>query len=172
MDKNRKKFDDMELASIQSLFCLINQQKYILHFDFGEENNLKILNDILEQEQFIKEMKLKISSSLKINIDKLILADIHEGCVAFILYLLNPTNDEVEAMKKAKYLKNCIKVELKPLLDELYLSPSILDSRGNRFKGWGKNEKRGGEDYIPPLNGWFGIGLKVMKNMITDVIIG
>ena len=163
MDKNHKKFDDIELASIQSLFCLINQQKYILHFDYGETENKEILNNPLKQETFINEMKLKISESLKINIDKLILADIHEGSVAFILYLLNPTNDEVEAMKKAKYLKNCIKIELKPLLDELYLSPSILDSRGNRFKGWGKNEKRGGEDYIPPLNGWLGIGLNVMS---------
>ena len=36
-----------------------------------------------------------------------------------------------------------------------------MDSEGDRNKGWGINEKRGGEEYIPPLDGWSGIGLKV-----------
>ena len=41
----------------------------------------------------------------------------------------------------------------------------MLDYRGNnRDGGWaGKGEKRGGEEYIPPI-GWVGYGLKVRNN--------
>ena len=37
------------------------------------------------------------------------------------------------------------------------LSTEDLDSAGNRIKGWGKDEQRGGRDYNPPL-GLTGIG--------------
>ena len=38
----------------------------------------------------------------------------------------------------------------------------MLDARGNNADGgWGKGEKRGGEEYIPP-EGWIGYGLKVL----------
>jgi len=36
-----------------------------------------------------------------------------------------------------------------------------LDSRGNKFEGWSKNQKRGNYYYDPPI-GWIGIGLKVL----------
>ena len=55
-----------------------------------------------------------------------------------------------------------IKVKEKPVLETLQISPEILDERGNRKGNWGQNEKRGGEKYLPPLNGWEGIGLKVL----------
>ena len=41
------------------------------------------------------------------------------------------------------------------------LTPDMLDPRGNREFGWGKNEKRGGFDYTSP-EGWKGFGLKVV----------
>ena len=41
----------------------------------------------------------------------------------------------------------------------------MLDYKGNnRDGGWaGEGEKRGGEEYIPPI-GWVGYGLKVRNN--------
>ena len=47
------------------------------------------------------------------------------------------------------------------MIDEQILSLDILDPKGDRSEGWGINERRGGEKYIPPLDGWVGIGLKV-----------
>ena len=42
------------------------------------------------------------------------------------------------------------------------LSNDMFDSRGNnKDGGWGENEKRGGEVYIPP-KGWIRYGLKVL----------
>ncbi len=55
------------------------------------------------------------------------------------------------------------KIDEKPLLEELQVTPDILDPKGDRNKGWGINEIRGGEKYIPPLKGWYGIGLKVLN---------
>ena len=46
-----------------------------------------------------------------------------------------------------------------------------LDSRGNKYSGWGVNEKRGNKPYYPPL-GWIGIGLRVKGKYHTDSWIG
>ena len=59
-------------------------------------------------------------------------------------------------------MDNVIDVEKKVMVDEQILSPDILDPKGDRYKGWGVNETRGGEKYIPPI-GWVGIGLKVLN---------
>ena len=48
-------------------------------------------------------------------------------------------------------------------MDGCKLTPSMLDSRGNRESGWEEGGKRGGFDYIPP-KGWKGFGLKVLDN--------
>ena len=65
-------------------------------------------------------------------------------------------------MKELK-IEEIKKIEEKPMLEALQISPEILDKKGNRYKGWGVNEKRGGEKYIPPINGWYGVGLKVLN---------
>jgi len=39
------------------------------------------------------------------------------------------------------------------MIDEQILSPDILDPKGDRSMRWGINERRGGEKYIPPLDG-------------------
>ena len=47
------------------------------------------------------------------------------------------------------------------IMEGCMLNSNMLDPRGNRKDGWGKNEKRGGLDYIPPTQAWIGYGLKV-----------
>ena len=57
--------------------------------------------------------------------------------------------------------------KLKDLHTDLIMSgckitPVMFDSRGNnKDGGWGENEKRGGEEYIPP-KGWIRYGLNVL----------
>ena len=41
-----------------------------------------------------------------------------------------------------------------------------LDSKGNKYEGWGLGKKSGNYKYDPPL-GWIGIGLKVI-GIYTD----
>ena len=155
-------FKDIELASIQTLFSLCNQMKYELTFDFGKDTNKKILNEPEEKEKFLTDWKIKIAQKLNINEDDLILTNIHKGSVALHLVMIN--SESTEAKKPIFCLKEfdeIKKIREKPFIDILQISTDILDKNGNRYKGWGINEKRGGEKYIPPLNDWVGLGLKV-----------
>ena len=160
--KKDEKFKDIELASVQSLFSLGNQKKYELHFNFGKEINKKILNEPKEKEKFLEEWKTKLCKKLKIDKDKIILTDVHRGSVAVHAVILGSTHEkEKQALAELKQIKEITNINEKPMIEALQISPEILDKRGNRFKGWGINEIRGGEKYLPPLNGWIGIGLKV-----------
>ena len=155
-------FKDIELASIQTLFSFGNQKKYELHFDFGEDNNKKILNDPEEKEKFLNDWKIKISQKLNIGEDDLILTNIHKGSVAVHLVIINSTpTQEKKAVVCLKEFDEIKKINEKPMIEILQISPDILDKRGNRFKHWGIDETRGGEKYIPPLKNWYGIGLNV-----------
>ena len=64
-------------------------------------------------------------------------------------------------MINLKQIGEIIKIDEKPIIEVIKISSGGLDMKGNRFKGWGINETRGGEKYLPPINNWYGIGLKV-----------
>ena len=159
--KKDENFKKIELASIQSIFTLGNQKKYDLHFDFGDEINKTIVNNKQEKDEFIKKYKSIIAKQLEIDEKNIILTDIQKGSVTCKLSIMNSGNNNLKYKDKLNKLKNIKDVEEKPLLESLQISPEILDKRGDRSEGWGIGEKRGGEDYIPPINGWNGIGLKV-----------
>lgn len=160
--KKNEKFKDIELASVQSLFSLGNKNKYELHFDFGENINKKILKEPEEKEKFLEEWKNKLSQTLNIDKEKLILANVQRGSVSVEVVILDSTTEqEKKAVIRLKEISEIKKIKKKPFIDVLQISPEILDKKGNRFKGWGINETRGGEKYIPPVDGWYGIGLKV-----------
>ena len=155
------KFMGIELASIQSFISLGKEKKYEIHFDFGEEENDKILNDELKKENFLKVWKEEIARELEINKNNIIFTNIQHGSVRVDAMIVNEKKEDKSLLLALKGKKNIKKIEEKPFLEALQISPEILDSEGDRNKGWGKDEKRGGEDYIPPLDGWSGIGLKV-----------
>ena len=156
-----KDYKYLELASIQSLFSFVTKKKFELHFDFGEEENEAILNSQEKQVKFIQKYRKLISAELKIDINNLVLRDIHHGKLATSCLMVDPTDESEKSIKNLEGKLNIQKVEEKPLLEYLQISPNILDKKGNRFSGWGRNEKRGGEDYIPPPENWRGYGLKV-----------
>ena len=161
-----KELNNIEIASIQSLFSIGTKKKYELHFDFGKEKNEKILNDKEEQENFLIEYKKKLCEKLKIKSENIILTDVCHGTVKISAYILeqekneNPLSKIRENECKDLHIK---RIEQKPILDALEVNEDILDPKGDRDIGWwGINETRGGNKYIPPLNGWIGIGLKVV----------
>ena len=157
-----EKINKIELASIQSIFTVGTKKKFELHFDFGKEKNEKILNDPKEKNNFIKKYKQEIAKKLDISIENLIFTDIHSGSVAVHTSTVNSNKINAQKMKELEEeIEFITKVEEKPLLEAVQISPEILDHFGDRSDGWGINEMRGGEIYMPPLNGWYGIGLKV-----------
>ena len=157
---DNQKVKCIEYISMQSLFSLINQKKYVFHFNFGKELNQKILNDSQEKEKFLKEYKIKIANQLCINPDNLIFTDIHHGCIAVHVSIINPSKELESKIKTLEGGDFISKIEEKPILEELQIDSSILDSKGDKDKDWSINSIRGGEKYIPPI-GWYGIGLKV-----------
>ena len=158
--KKDENFAKIELASIQSIFTLSDIKKFELHFDFGDIENEKILKDPYKKNQFLKTYQKKIAEELEIKTENIILSDIHHCDLAVDLSIVNEGKKGYEDVKKLEGKLN-VKVKQKPLLETLQISPEILDQRGNNKGNWGQNEKRGGENYIPPLQGWEGIGLKV-----------
>ena len=71
--------------------------------------------------------------------------------------------EEQNIVKLKDELGNVTEINKKVMIDTLIYSEDILDPLGDRHNGWGINESRGGERYIPPLDGWMGIGLNVLS---------
>jgi hypothetical protein len=123
--------------------------------------NEEILNDPVKQQNFIDQYKQLLSKELSIDVNNFIFTDIHRGTVGVHVTTLNQNQIDEKAILSLKGKHNIEQVDEKPLLEVLILNKEILDPFGDRSEGWGQNETRGGEDYLPPTNGWIGIGLKV-----------
>jgi surface protein len=155
--KPNEKFNNIDIASIQSFFSLGNQTKYVLHFNFGVENE-NILNSPEKKKDFIQTYKPIIAKELEINEKNLIFRDVHRGSIGVSLSAI----DKDVSIEKLKNIPNLENIEKKPLLEIFQISANILDPKGDRSNKWGKNEKRGNEDYIPPLDNWRGYGINVI----------
>ena len=127
------------------------QKKYELHFNFGEEENEKVLNSSEIQNQFIKKYKSLIAKELKIDEKNLIFKDIHRGSLAVSFLQIKSSNDLKNSIYNLKGKYNIEKIEQKPLLETIQISSNILD-----FDNIDKsNSDRRSND------NWKGYGLKV-----------
>ena len=159
-------FQNLELVSLQAFLCLGNQEKYELHFDFGEEENEKILSNEKDAQIFIKDLKKELSQLLKINEDRLIITNVHHGSLAIDFLVYDETKKErilIQERLNNLRIKKLKKIKKKKIFDLLLLNTDILDPRFNRNSKWGIDEKRGGENYLPPFDDWNGFGLNVLN---------
>ena len=161
--KENEEFENIELASLQSLVSFGNQKKYELHFELGKAKNKDIIYNQYNQESFVKDMKSTIAQKLNILHDNLILTDVHHGCVGMHSVILDSTSENEEQMELLINDPNLhiTRINKKPFIEALEINPRILSPLGDRYSNWGENEVRGGENYIPP-KGWIGIGLNVL----------
>ena len=163
--KNDNKMKNIEIASIQSLFCVGTKKLYDLHFDFGEKQNIKILNDKSEQNKFLISYTEKLSKLLQIKNNNLILSNIRHGSVCTSAFILDPANENqfLNLNMNDRESLNITRIVERPIFNILQINENILDPLGDRDIGWwGVDEIRGGNEYIPPLKDWVGIGLKVL----------
>ena len=107
--------------------------------------------------------KKKISNLLKIDLNRIILRNVKYGTTNPTLVIVDQTRQEDDIIRTIDELDNVVEINKKVLVDNLILSKDILEPRWDRHKGWGIDEKRGGENYIPPLDGWVALGLKVLN---------
>ena len=151
---------------------LSEKKKYDFHFDFGEDENNKLLNNKEDQEKFHKKLKKKLNLEYNIPEKKIIITNPQKGSyqisIIFIDEAFNTNIDANELKEKFKndkdfkeisYLK---KIHKTLIMEGCKLSINMLDSRGNKKNGWSQGQKRGGFDYYPPIKGWIGFGLKVL----------
>ena len=166
-DENAKKIAQTSLQFLVN--GMSEKNKYNLHFEFGKEKNKLLLNEKEERKIFHDKLRKKLAEEFNINEEEIILTFPRKGSYQVTVIfkshyfelkeeeLLKKFNNEKGELGKLK------KIEKGILLDGCILRPSMLDYRGNNQDGgWaGIGEKRGGEEYIPPI-GWIGYGLKVL----------
>ena len=171
-DDINKEIEEESSTSLQFIVNgLITKFKYEFSFDLGEERNNNLLNKKEQQEAFNNNLRKKLSLDYNIPEDKIIITCPQKGSykvqVIFISedFDLNPeqfknscTNDE--EFKELCYLKE---IQKKVIMEGVKLAPNMLDYRGNQTPdGYGRGQKRGTYDYIPPL-GWKGFALKALN---------
>jgi len=183
IEKEANENDDDKKIAQTSLQFLINgmseKPKYNLHFDFGEDKNKQLLNDENERKNFHDKLRKKLSEEYNINEEEIIITFPRKGSylVTIIfksIYFKLNENDLMNKFKNEKdELSKLKKIESGIILGGCKLTPSMLDYRGNnKDEGWaGEGEKRGGEEYIPPI-GWIGYGLKVMDKYEDNIWLG
>jgi hypothetical protein len=171
IEKESTNSNDNE-ASNTALQFMINgmgmQKKYSLHFDFGEERNEELLNDKEEQRKFNDKLKKKLSKEYNIDEDEIIISFPQKG--SYQITVIFKQKEFFDLKKKdllEKFKDEPELGKLKDLHEDLIMSgckltPDMFDSKGNnKDGGWGENETRGGEPYIPP-KGWIRYGLNVL----------
>ena len=144
---------------------MYNFHKYIFYFNFVQQIDKILCNNVNERNNFNIKLKNKL----------LLLFNLKENDIL----LTNPTffpYTITAIIKKSQYngyspeiLLNTLNTEFNTLIDikkkillsGCKLNKYMLDYRGNNNdRGWGQNEMRGGAPYYPP-KGWVGYGLRV-----------
>ena len=148
-------------ATLQYLFNgFTEKKKYKINFDVSPDKTNLLLKKGNELKLFIQEWKLKISKKLNINSSEVFLVNPQENSGFNLDLVTNETNIQYNNLKNFPEIKN---INEKPLIEGCQLNSDIFEPKhNNQDPGWGINETRGGEKYIPPL-GWYGYGLKVGK---------
>ena len=142
-------------------------KKYKFTFDFGEEKNQTMLNDLTAQNEFNNNLVKNLTNLFNITIKDIVMTNPRHGSYQITAIIKKSNFNELsdkqlfDQLKKIPDYVYLVKVEKSILLNGCKLNRKMLDSRGDRNVGWGVNELRGGKPYNPPI-GWTGFGLRVL----------
>ena len=171
IEKESTNNNDNEVSNTALQFMINGmgmQKKYNLHFDFGDERNEELLNDKQEQKKFNDKLKKKLSKEYNIDEDEIIISFPQKGSYQITIIFKQKEFFDLNKQDLLEKFKDEPELgKLKDLHEDLILSGcrltrEMFDSRGNnKDGGWGENETRGGEPYIPP-KGWIRYGLNVL----------
>ncbi len=144
---------------------MYNFHKYIFYFNFGQQIDEILCNNVNERNNFniILKNKLLLLFNLKEN-------DILLTNPTFFPYTItaiikksqyNEYSPEILLKSLNTEFNTLVDIKKKILLSGCKLNKHMLDYRGNNNdRGWGQNEMRGGAPYYPP-KGWVGYGLRI-----------
>jgi len=149
------------------------KKKYDLHFGVDENRAEELLKNKEEQDKFINKLRKKLSKEYNIPEDDIIITNPQRGSfqlsVIFKSKDFNLTKDDLlKKFQNDPELGKLKDIQKNLLLSACKINEKSFDERGNNMDGgWGYNETRGGEPYIPP-EGWIGYGLRVMDKYDLD----
>ena len=139
-----------------------DKKKYTFQFDFGDKKNDEIINDNNKFNDFAEEYKKTIAKKFNMDPNNIIITNPRKGSLKVDVIFKNSdvfSDNNIKA--KFNDCQEIVNIKRDVLMQGCQLDNSIFDERyNNKDGGWGINEYRGGEKYIPPL-GWTGYGLKV-----------
>ena len=182
--KKDREFRHIESALFFSLINFGHFKKYEFYFDFGQEQNINLMNSPLERAMFIENYKYKISRLLNIGQQDIIMnyKDFNRDSIIISILIINLNFEMKEKIKSLQYTDiiqninfSCgirrnmertedqnfiLKIEEKPFIETIMLNTKILEKRLDKIWKKNKKEKRGGYDYIIPEKDWIGIGVK------------
>ena len=143
--------------------------KYLLNFDLGE-NKLKLLvKNPIERSKFNEKIRKTLMKIYNLSQEELLISNHRREKGKFTTILVIKSNfskdikkDElIKVFSEDEELKTLEKVDKELIMPKIKLSQSMLFPReDNKKNKWAIGEKRGGEDYMPPL-GWIKYGINI-----------
>ena len=133
-----------------------DKKKYTFQFDFGDKKNDEIINDNNKFNDFAEEYKKTIAKKFNMDPNNIIITNPRKGSLKVdVIFKTSDVFSDNNIKAKFNDCKEIVNIKRDVLMQGCQLDNSIFDERyNNKDGGWGINEYRGGEKYIPPLRLW------------------
>ena len=147
----------------------ILKSKYLLDFDLGENKIQFLVKNAIDKGKFNAKLKNMIMKIYNFKEGEIVISNHRRNNNRFTAIIAiksnfnkNITKDElIKAFSEDEELKTLDRVDKELIMPKVKLSKSMLNpSQDNKINKWAMGEKRGGEDYIPPL-GWINYGINI-----------
>jgi len=143
--------------------------KYLLNFDFGENKIKFLIRNPIERSEFNEKVRKAVMKIYNLKEEELLISNHRREKGKYTTVLVMKSNfskditkDElIKVFSEDEELKTLEKVDKELIMPKIKLSESMLFPReDNKKNKWAIGEKRGGEDYMPPL-GWIKYGINI-----------
>ena len=147
----------------------ISKKKYLLDFDLGEDKIKLLVRNPIERSKFNEKIRKIVMKIFNLKEEELLISNHRRENNKFTTIIVMKSNfskeitkDElIKVFSEDEELKTLEKVDKELLMPKITLSKSMLFPReDNKKNKWAIGEKRGGEDYMPPL-GWIKYGINI-----------
>jgi hypothetical protein len=172
-DKSPRNFELREYhKNIFQIICnnYILKQKYLLHFDLGEKRLKQIVSKPIERGNFNGKIRKIILKEYHLKDEEIFITNHRREKNKFTVMMLIKSNFNKEITKdklidifrkQDNDLNTLSKIDTEKIISIIKLNKSMLSPQfNNKENKWSIGEKRGGEDYIPPL-GWINYALNI-----------
>ena len=146
----------------------ISKSKYLLHFNLGEKIQFFAKNPI-ERSKFNEKIGKTVMKIYNLKEEELVISNHRREKDKFTAIIVIKSNfskditkDElIKVFSEDEELKTLERVDKELLMPKIQLSkPMLFPKEDNKINKWAIGEKRGGEDYLPPL-GWIKYGINI-----------